>query len=165
MFLADDDDKGLAGAFPAACVETFPALFFGTFFNGFFFATGFATRLDGDFFDVRPDLPDTGFFFAVFFAVFFAGFFAVFAFDGLPERRFGARDLAVGRLRAGFERGFVLRLAFALVLARDFFIGFEAFLAMVVLLVGARLLRRAHVCTGISRDWGESGKLQIITCA
>jgi hypothetical protein len=61
---------------------------------------------------------------------------AGFALDGLPARRFGAPDLGVGRLRAGAERGCALRLAFALDLARDFFTGFEAFLAMVVLLLG-----------------------------
>jgi hypothetical protein len=139
MFLADDDDKGLE-VLPARCVGVFAEVFFGTFFNGFFLATGFAARLVSDFFAERPDLADAGFFFAGFFIVFFA---AVLAFDGLPERRFGARDFGVGRLRAGFERGFALRLAFALDLARDFFTGFEAFLAMVVLLFGVRLLRRS----------------------
>jgi hypothetical protein len=145
----------LAGVFPVAWVGVFPEVFFETFCNGFFLTTGFAARLDGDFFEERPDLADAVFFFAGFFAGFFA---AVLAFDGLAERRFGARDFArdfardlgVGRFRAGFERGFAFRLAFALDLARDFFTGFEAFLAMVVLLLG-RGSRRAHRYSAISR--------------
>jgi hypothetical protein len=147
IFLADDE-VDLAEFFPAAWLEVFPEGLFETFFNGFFFATGFTAR-----FDERPDFADADFLFA-----------AVFAFDGLAKRRFSARDLSVGRFRAGFERGFAFRLAFALDLARDFFTGFEAFLAMVVLLLG-RGSRRAHRCSGFSRDWGDSGKLQIITCA
>ena len=160
-----DDEIGLAECLPTAWLEVFLEVFFGTFFNGFFLATGFAARLDGDFFGERLDLADAGFFLAGFFAAFFA---TDLAFDGLPERRFGAldfaRDLGVGRLRAGFERGFALRLAFALDLARDFFTDFEAFLAMVVLLLGRDSGERTAV-SGFFRDWGDSGKLQIITCA
>ena len=92
--------------------------------------TDFAARLDGDF-DERPDLADADFFFAGF-------FIAVFAFS-----RFGARGLGVRRFRVGFERGFALRLAFALDLGRDFFTGFKAFLAMVVLLLGRDSLASA----------------------
>jgi hypothetical protein len=149
--------SALAGVLPAAWAGVFPEVFFKTFGNGFFLATGFAARLDGDFFEERPDLADVGFFFAGFFA-------ADFAFDGLAER-FGARDLGVVRLRAGFDRGFALRLAFALDLGRDFFTGFEAFLAMVVLLLGCGSGRARTAIPDISRDWGESGKLQIITCS
>jgi hypothetical protein len=151
-----DGDTGLAGVFPAAWAGVLPEIFFGTFASGFFLATGFAPRLDGECFDERPDFADAGFF--------FAGFFAVLAFDGLAER-FGARDLGVGRLRAGFERGFALRLAFALDLGRDFFTGFETFLAMIVLLLRRALVGRTAAFLDISRDWGESGKLQTITCA
>jgi hypothetical protein len=147
VFLADDETD-LAAIFPAA-----PEGFFESFLSGCFLATGFAVRLDGDFFDERPDWADAGFFFAGLFA-------AAFAFDGLAERRFGERELSVGRFRAGFA----LRLGFALDLARDFFTGLEGFLAMVVLPLG-RDSRRAHHCSGFSRDWGDSGKLQIITCA
>jgi hypothetical protein len=103
--------------------EVFPESFFETFVKGFFLATDFAARLDGDF-DERPDLAGADFFFAGF-------FIAVFAFG-----RLGARDLGVRRFRAGFERGFALRLAFVFDLGRDFFTGFKAFLAMVVLLLG-----------------------------
>jgi hypothetical protein len=153
IFLADDE-IGLAERLPAAWLEVFPEVFFRTFFNGFFLATGFAARLDGDFFGERLDLADAGFF--------LAGFFVTdLAFDGLPERRFGAcdfaRDLGVGRLRAGFERGFALRLAFALDLARDFFTDFEAFLAMVVLLL-RRDSRRAHRCFWILPRLGRLWK-------
>jgi hypothetical protein len=122
--------------FPAAWLEVFSEGFFETFFKGFFLATGRAARLDGDFFDERPDLAGAGFF--------LAGFFdAVFAFVRFGKCRFGARDLGVGRLRAGFERGFALRLAFVLDLGRDFFTGFRAFLAMVVLLLGRDSLASA----------------------
>jgi hypothetical protein len=168
--LADDDDTGLPEVFPAAWLGIFPAVFFETFCNGFFFgtffksfflATGFPARLDGDFFDER-DLADAG----LFFTGFFTGFFAAdFAFDGLAERRLGARDLGASFLRVGFERGLALRLAFALDLARDFFTGFEAFLAMVVLLLGCGSGAERTAISGFSRDWGDSGKLQIITCA
>jgi len=132
-FFADEADTGLAGVFPVACVEAFVEVFLGTLVSEVFLATGFAPRLDDDFFDPRADPAEAGFFFAVFFAGFLAEFFAL---DGLAERRFAAPDLGVGRLRAGAERGCALRLAFALDLARDFFTGFEAFLAMVVLLLG-----------------------------
>ena len=124
-----DAEIGLAELFPAAWLEVFPESFFETFFKGFFLATDFAARLDGDF-DERPDLAGAEFF--------FAGFFAGFVFV-----RFGARDLGVGRFRAGFERGFALRLAFVLDLGRDFFTGFKAFLAMVVLLLGRDSLASA----------------------
>jgi hypothetical protein len=67
------------------------------------------------------------------------------------------RDFGGERLRAGSA----LRTAFALDLI---FTGFEIFLTMVVLLLG-RAPRRARRCTGFPRDWGDSGKLQIITCA
>jgi hypothetical protein len=131
--------------------------FFETFFKSFFLATGFPARLDGDLFDAR-DFADAGFFLAGFFAGLFA---ADFAFDGLPERRFGARDLGASFFRVGFERGLALRLAFAL----DFFTGLEAFLAMVVLLLGCGSRAERTAISGFSRDWGDSGKLQIITCA
>jgi hypothetical protein len=42
-------------------------------------------------------------------------------------------------LRADAGRGCALRLAFALDLTRDLFTGFEAFLAMIVLLLGCKL--------------------------
>jgi hypothetical protein len=135
--------------------------FFETFFKSFFLATGFPARLDGDFFDER-DLADAGFFLADFFTGLFA---ADFAFDGLDDRRFGARDLGASFFRVGFERGLALRLALALDLARDFFTGFEAFLAMVVLLLGCGSEAERTAISGFSRDWGDSRKLQIITCA
>jgi hypothetical protein len=125
-----DAEIGLAEVFPAAWLPVFPESFFETFFKGFFLATDFAARLDGDF-DERPDLTGADFFFAGF-------FIAVFPFG-----RFGARDLGVGRFRAGFERGFALRLAFVFDLGRDFFTGFKAFLAMVVLLLGRDSLASA----------------------
>jgi hypothetical protein len=121
----------LPEVFPVAWLEVFSEGFVETFFKGFFLATGRA-----DFFDERTDLADAGFF--------LAGFFdAVFAFVRFGKCRFGARDLGVGRLRAGFERGFALRLAFILDLGRDFFTGFRAFLAMVVLLFGRDSLASA----------------------
>jgi hypothetical protein len=124
-----DAEIGLAAVFPATRLEVFTEGFFETFFKDFFLAMGFAARLDGDF-DERPDLAGADFF--------FAGFIAVFTFS-----RFGARDLAVGCFRAGFERGFALRLAFAFDLGCDFFTGFRAFLAMVVLLLGRDSLTSA----------------------
>jgi len=132
-----DDEIDLAEIFPAAWREVFAKGFFETFFNGFFFATGFPAR-----FDARPDVADADFFFAGFFA-------AAFAFDGLAERNFGARDLSVGRFRAGF--------AFRLALARDFFMGFEAFLAMVVLLLGRDSLASAPLVWILPR-LGRFGK-------
>jgi hypothetical protein len=129
------------------------------FFKSFFLATAFPARLDGDFFGER-DLADAGFFLAVFFTDLFA---ADFAFDGLAERRFGACDLGATFFRVGFERGLALRLALAL--ARDFFTGLEAFLAMIVLLLGCGSEAERTAISGFSRDWGDSGKLQIITCA
>jgi hypothetical protein len=122
-----DAEIGLAEVFPATRLEVFTEGFFETFFKDFL-AIGFAARLDGD---ERPDLAGADFFFAGF-------FIAVFAFG-----RFGARDLGVGCFRAGFERGFALRLAFVLDLGRDFFTGFKAFLAMVVLLLGRDSLASA----------------------
>jgi hypothetical protein len=139
--LPDDDETGLPEVFPAAWLGVFfgvfleafcNGFFFETFFRSFFLATVFPARLDGDFLDER-DLADAGFFLAGFFTRLFA---ADFALDGLAERRFGARDFGASFFRVGFERGLALRLAFALDLARDFFTGFEAFLAMVVLLLG-----------------------------
>ena len=125
-----DAEIGLAEVFPAAWLEVFPESFFETFFKGFFLATDFAARLDGDF-DEGPDLAGAD--------LFFAGFLiAVFAFD-----RFGVRDEGVRRFRAGFERGFALRLAFVLDFGRDFFTGFKAFLAIVVLLLGRNSLASA----------------------
>jgi hypothetical protein len=125
-----DAEIGLAEVFPAAWLEVFPESFFETFFKGFFLATDFAARLDGDF-DEGPNLAGAD--------LFFAGFLiAVFAFD-----RFGARDEGVRRFGAGFERGFALRLAFVLDFGRDFFTGFKAFLAMVVLLLGRDSLASA----------------------
>jgi len=159
-----DGGSTFAGVFPAAA-GVLPESFLATFGNGFFLTTGFVERRVGalDFFEPRPDLAGADFFFAGFF---FAGFFAaVFPFDGLDER-FGARALGAVRLRAGFACGFALRLAFALDLGRDFFTGFEAFLTMVVLLLGCGLGgARTAIPGGISRHWGKSGKLQIITCA
>jgi len=147
-----DAEIGLAAVFPATRLEVFTEGFFETFFKDFFLAMGFAARLDGDF-DERPDLAGADFFFAGFFIV-------VFAFG-----RFGARDLAVAWFRACLERGFALRLAFALDLGCDFFTGFRAFLAMVVLLLGRNSFNERTAVSGFFRDWGGSGKLQIITCA
>jgi hypothetical protein len=162
MIFADDVDTSLAGFFPAACVAVFIGALLGIFVTAVFRATGFAPRRDGDFLDERTDPADASFFFAVFLAGFLA---ELFAFDGLLKERCAGRDLDIGRLRADAGRACALRLAVALDLTRDLFTGFEAFLAMIVLLLGCSRLRRAHRCTGISRDWGESGKLQIITCA
>ncbi len=72
-----------------------PAAFFASFGSGFFLATGFAARLDGECFGERVDLA-TGFFFAGFFG-------ADFAFDGLAER-FGVRDFGAGRFAAAASR-------------------------------------------------------------
>ena len=130
---------------PATRLEVFTKGFFEPLFKDFFLVMGFAARLDGDF-DERPDLAGADFFFAGF-------FIPVFAFG-----RFGARDLAVGCFRAGFERGFALRLAFALDLGRDFFTGFKAFLAMVVLLLGCGSQGRAHRYFRILPRLGRLGK-------
>jgi hypothetical protein len=119
-----------AGVFAAGL----PAAFFATFGRGFFFAAGFAARLDGECFD----FAETGFFFAGFFG-------ADRAFDGLAER-LGVRVLGAWRFAAGFARdfsGFALRVALALDLGLDFFTGLEAFLAMIVLLL-RRARGRAH---------------------
>jgi len=82
--------------------------------------------LVGGFLEPRPDFADASFFFAGFFA-------AILDFEGFAGRDFCVPDFGAARLRAGVERDFGLRPAPALDLGRDFFTGFGAFLAMVVL--------------------------------
>jgi hypothetical protein len=151
-FLADEADKSLAGVFPATRADGL-LTFLATFAAGFLFATGFTPRRDGDFFAVRADVAKVDFFFAGFVA-------AAFGADGLPGR-FGARDAAAARWAAAFEGA----LAFVFNFVRDLFAGFEAFMTMVVLLLGCHSSRDAPLNREFSRDWGDSGKLQIITCA
>src|SRR5207248_11304642 len=108
-FLASEGDESLARGFPAARVEGLPS-----FAKGFFLATGFPARRNGDFLAEGPDLAKTDFFFAGFFVT-------ALTFDGLPER-FVVRSFGATRFAAALERG-LTRLAFAFALMRDFFKG------------------------------------------